>query len=476
MSNLTEMNASRLFFNIYSLNKIRITYSHSNSTVDIFNFFGQSFKEAMIISTLMKSRVVILSLENSLRSYSFFVACLFVAKEVILLNPKNSSSRIESIYNSLDADLVISSSLNQSEIVNVHIPEEIESTYKEICTTLDISDFDNFNNVKVTTLSSGTTGDSRYITHSLSNFIKSSIALNEVLSLDDKSYVTGFFPLTYMAGILNQFIVPLVNGANIIINRDSKPLILHREEFFKKNNITHIWVNSTIINIIFNLKKLELNSFSDISGLFINATSHLDETDWVKFEQFSNTRLLNSYGTSESLFISLSDLNEYSHKAVGKLLPGVRLKIKNDNIMVSSPWNMIYLNGVRQEEGDFIETGDVGYLSENELHINGRNKEVIIRAGFNISPRYLEGLIKSGFPVKDILIIGFKDALQGELVCLVYSGEFLINLEEVNNYIKANVGKEYQIDRILKYNNIPKNHNSKIDLIKIQGDLSNVTH
>src|SRR5207237_7490185 len=41
-------------------------------------------------------------------------------------------------------------------------------------------------------------------------------------------------------------------------------------------------------------------------------------------------------------------------------------------------------------DGDWVNTGDRAYLSEGRLYITGREKDIIIRGGRNISPYELE--------------------------------------------------------------------------------------
>lgn len=44
-------------------------------------------------------------------------------------------------------------------------------------------------------------------------------------------------------------------------------------------------------------------------------------------------------------------------------------------------------------EGEWLDSGDLGYLAEGELHVTGRSKDVIIRAGHNVHPYELEAAV-----------------------------------------------------------------------------------
>ena len=41
-------------------------------------------------------------------------------------------------------------------------------------------------------------------------------------------------------------------------------------------------------------------------------------------------------------------------------------------------------------DGDWLNTGDLGYIAAGELYLTGREKDIIIRGGFNIHPQELE--------------------------------------------------------------------------------------
>jgi acyl-CoA synthetase (AMP-forming)/AMP-acid ligase II len=68
----------------------------------------------------------------------------------------------------------------------------------------------------------------------------------------------------------------------------------------------------------------------------------------------------------------------------------------------------------------WLRTGDLGSLSAaGDLRIRGRIKELIIRAGENISPEHVEGVLGSHPDVLEVAVFGVPDKMYGELVAAV---------------------------------------------------------
>ncbi len=68
----------------------------------------------------------------------------------------------------------------------------------------------------------------------------------------------------------------------------------------------------------------------------------------------------------------------------------------------------------------WLRTGDLGTLSaDGDLTIRGRIKELIIRAGENISPERVEGVLASHPDVLEVAVFGVPDKLYGETVAAV---------------------------------------------------------
>jgi acyl carrier protein len=62
-------------------------------------------------------------------------------------------------------------------------------------------------------------------------------------------------------------------------------------------------------------------------------------------------------------------------------------------------------------DGDWLETGDMGYIANGEIYISGRSKDIIIRAGRNIYPQELEEAVGNipGVRKGCVAVIGARD-------------------------------------------------------------------
>lgn len=66
-------------------------------------------------------------------------------------------------------------------------------------------------------------------------------------------------------------------------------------------------------------------------------------------------------------------------------------------------------------QGDWLETGDKGYIAEGEIHITGRTKDIVIRAGRNIYPSELEEALGNITDIRkgNVAVFGSPDPQSG---------------------------------------------------------------
>ncbi|MER5889990.1 AMP-binding protein [Streptomyces sp. NPDC001941] len=89
----------------------------------------------------------------------------------------------------------------------------------------------------------------------------------------------------------------------------------------------------------------------------------------------------------------------------------------------------------------FLITGDLGHLTGGgHLVLTGREKDVIIRKGENVSAKEIEDLLHTHPAVGDVAVVGLPDAERGERVCAVVEqppGAAPLTLDEVTGHLRA---------------------------------------
>jgi acyl-CoA synthetase (AMP-forming)/AMP-acid ligase II len=148
--------------------------------------------------------------------------------------------------------------------------------------------------------------------------------------------------------------------------------------------------------------------------------------------------LLTAYGSVEGATPTCtapSDPPELRYTTVGRAMPGMDLRIANDDgsfvpqggigeVVYKGPglslglWrNSAEYRKLFNEQG-YFGTGDLGTLDEKGfLRIVGRKKEIIIRGGINISPAEVEGLLMECPGVRQVCVVKMPDPVLGERCC-----------------------------------------------------------
>ena len=163
-------------------------------------------------------------------------------------------------------------------------------------------------------------------------------------------------------------------------------------------------------------------------------------------ELFPITGFVNAYGLTEtSSTIALLGPDEHRIAqfsddpaarqrlvSVGRVLPGVEVAIRDDrgrDLPAGTPGE-VFVRG-EQVSGEYLDEGsllvdgwfpthDGGYIDDDGyLVVTGRNDDVIIRGGENMSPGEIENVVLSHPGVRDAAAIGVPSTHWGEKVVLV---------------------------------------------------------
>ena len=124
------------------------------------------------------------------------------------------------------------------------------------------------------------------------------------------------------------------------------------------------------------------------------------------------------------------------------------------------------LNKTKWDKDGFYHSGDACYLDENGFyHFSTRLKDIIIRAGMNISAEEVESILYRNPKVVNAAVVGMPDDRLGEKCCAyleVNPGETL-SLQEVQAFMeKNNVAKYKWPERIQIVKQLPRTPTGKV--------------
>jgi len=337
-----------------------------------------------------------------------------------------------------------------------------------------------YNTPFLITFTSGSTGKPKGVIHSFNNLVHSALSFNSKFNFDERNIFYHNLPMSYMAGILNLFILPLVSKSKIIIG---KRFDISEIPYFwkipKKYAANTFWFNPTILELLLKLDRgqegVEYLHNSNVIGCV--ATAPLREETKNDFELKYGIKLFESYGLSETLFVSTNYPKNDKPNYVGKPLPDIQLSFSDDNeIVVDVPW--MFLGYLNQNDDEVIDSkkylsGDYGMLDGgNFLKITGRKKDLIIKGGINISPKRIEDFISKYNIFDEYAVLGFEDKFFSEKIICFFVPKKNILIESkkknLNLDISKKLGHDYHIDEFFELNHIPKTTNGKTDKPKIR--------
>lgn len=205
--------------------------------------------------------------------------------------------------------------------------------------------------------------------------------------------------------------------------------------------------------------------------------------------RFVNMHLLTSYGQTEtSPCVTMADwegIHDEKVISAGKVTKHVQariwdldgsqeakegepgeIQVKGYNVM-SGYYNLPLANEKAFTRDGWLKTGDIGWFDKKmELHITGRIKEMIIRAGENISPQEIEQAIRGLKWVEQVKVVGVPaEVLQEEIAaCIILAEGCRVCEEELLRYLQPKLAHYKIPSYVLTFDEFPMNASGKINL------------
>ena len=453
--------------------------SDATRTYTYEQFFSAALEcaEVLVSQKLTKGDTVCLVVPNAIETLVLYMGALMAGLRIMLLDPEKGSEERTAILDQCEyvrAVTVPSIPLARSFRLP---PLEFEKHHvSKIATALESIDDDA---VFVITFTSGSTGVPKGVMHSFRNLCKTADAFRAEFDFSEKDTFYHHLPMTYMAGVLNSFILPLISGCRVVVGpRFSVREAPHFWELPMREKVTVLWTVPTVLSLLTKLDRgSESKSYArQVSLTVCVGTAPLNKIVRDEFESAYGVPLFESYGLSETLFVATQTPRRFSpHGSVGVLLPGARITFDADELMIDVPWIFRgYMLGKRQESPlSPFPSGDLGHLRDGILAITGRKKDIIIRGGINISPRKLEEFISERLK-GDVVVMGFPHDVLGEKIVCFYTTPLSPDEKSaLVNDIGEKLGAQYSVDEFSHCDVMSRNTNEKIDKLALAATYDN---
>jgi long-chain acyl-CoA synthetase len=221
-----------------------------------------------------------------------------------------------------------------------------------------------------------------------------------------------------------------------------------------------------------------------------SATAPLSLKVRNEFETKYGVTVVESYGLSELLLVT-ANLGPSGSKdgAVGRTIADAVVEIRDGtghalpryadgDIFVRTPHATVgyldYATGEPEPLADpWFDTGDVGHLdADGDLFVTGRRKDLIIRGGFNMSPRQIEEVLLCQPGVEGAAVVGAPHDYYGEEIVaalVIDADRSLSDMEAaLRSACRRDLGPTSVPDRFVAFAALPVNNMGKVQKAKVR--------
>ncbi len=300
---------------------------------------------------------------------------------------------------------------------------------------------------------SGTTGHPKGVMLTHNNIASNAIAAVSVVNILDTDRALSILPLSHMFEMTIEVAV-LYIGASVVYTKTLAPDTLLRllatqrvtcmvlvpqalqlfmngiERTVRQQKRERQWemLHHIAPRLSFSLRRRLFAAVHKRFGghfrFFVSGGAYLPPLLAARWENMG-FRVMQGYGATEcSPVISVTPYNDHNYTSVGKPLPGVEVRIAQDQeILVHGPnvakgyWKNPDATTAAFEHG-WYHTGDLGFFDKkHDLYLKGRKKNLIVLAnGLNVYPEDVENALISNPLVKDAVVFGLDKRGEGPQV------------------------------------------------------------
>jgi acyl-coenzyme A synthetase/AMP-(fatty) acid ligase len=298
------------------------------------------------------------------------------------------------------------------------------------------------------------------------------------IAADDRVY--DFRSFNWASAQLLGALVPVNRGATLVMAAKFSASRFFRH--VRDHGVTVAAGNPTTINILLNTDTTAHRENLPTLRFLTSSSAPLTPEEWRRFEERFGIPIAQGYGSSETGWIAAIPGEQRRLGTVGRpfayhglaivdaagrrLPPG---EIGEVEIGGFAGHDYRYLaddGSVKINGHGRIRTGDLGLLdADGFLSLTGREKDLIIRGGVNISPLEIDGFLMRRPELIEVATVGVPDAVYGEEVVsyVVARPGALVDAGELLRYCNDGLPAFKAPKRIVLSASLPKTERGKLD-------------
>lgn len=336
--------------------------------------------------------------------------------------------------------ILIDSDINPSEVNGlderlINVPQRCENVFTCIEEVLDAV---RKSSSTITIFTSGTTGQPKKVTHTMSTLTRS-------VRIGDKykGQIWAFaYNPTHMAGL--QVFFQAFENQNTMINVFNQPreYVLHE---IKEKGITHISATPTFYRLLLPIEC----TYNNVVRVTLGGEKS-DDNLYESIKQiFPNSKINNVYASTEagSLFAAKGDCFQIPKQIRNKFL------VEDDELLIHR--SLLGHSDGFDFSDDYYHSGDlIEWVNENEgiFRFKSRKNELINVGGYKVNPGEVEMRILSITGVHQALVYGKANSILGNILCadiVLEAGVDLTELE-IKKILSAQL-QDFKVPRRIKF-------------------------
>lgn len=485
--------------NAVIFDELRLTYDqlYANLRCIVMNMYSYGMKKGSKVAIIADNRIEYI--------YSYFALAIIGAWSVPL-NTRWSKEESFKILDSADVDYFICSKTagsnrygefvaeyitDKKNVINVFYLDEnlygdrgvsfsslLDGFEGEFIIKEDIAPED----IAMISYTSGTTGLPKGVLLKHNDLVKISMISAAYWWTENNDCCMSIAPLYAAQGFLSLYL-------NFCSERCFKMLSsFNPNDILKetsKGDNTMLHTQPTMWTMLLNCRIIEFTNFDIINKVIVSGSVCSPELG-RRIEERLDCKLLNAYGliegTSVVTMTHLDDPEDVRLNTVGRPIPGVEIKIVDENRkelpkgetgeLAIRGYNMVgyykrpeKTQEVLDEEG-WLYTGDLArYYDDVNISIVGRCKDMIIRGGFNVYPTDIEDCILQMPEVQTAAVVGKPHEVLGEeiIAFVVPKAGVELDSKKVSQFIFRKIANYKFPDKIYLISEMPIVLAGKID-------------